>query len=132
MSSSDGDNSKRGSGLLLGLLHFFFPGTGLALDQVYSHCNFLRLPGVDHPDHLAAGFLVADLHPDYVSRLQRSLQAGELGAMMADIPGLGILQEWTTIRTHAKHSDRQLYIQSGLWFVRHEGRRCSAKQTASI
>ena len=50
--------------------HLFFPGTGLPLDQVYSHLDFLRLPGIDHPYHLAAGFLFADLHPDYVSRLQ--------------------------------------------------------------
>jgi hypothetical protein len=68
------------------------------------------LPGIDHPYHLAAGFLFANLHPDYVSRLQWSLQAEELGPMMADIPGLDTLQEWATIRTHAKHSDGQLYV----------------------
>ena len=34
--------------------------------------------------------------------------------MMADVPGLGILQEWATVRAHAKHSDGQLYVQSRL------------------
>jgi len=40
---------------------------------------------------------------------------------MADIPGLDTLQEWATIRTHAKHSDGQLYVQSRLRFVGHDG-----------
>ncbi len=59
---------------------------------------------------------VADLDRDHVSRLQMSFQAGDLGTMMADVAGLGMVEEWTTVRSHAKHSDRQLYVQPGLWF----------------
>jgi hypothetical protein len=35
---------------------------------------------------------------------------------MAYVPGPNILQEWTTLCAHSKNSDRQLYIQPGLWF----------------
>ena len=96
--------------------HFLFPGAGLPFDQVYSHFDFLGLSGIDYPDDLAAGFLSPSWTADYVSRLQVSFQAGDLGAMMADVAGLGIVEEWTTVCAHAKHSDRQLYIQPGLWF----------------
>ena len=72
-------------------LHFLFPGTGLPLEQVHSYFDSLRLSGIDHPYDLAASFLVADLDSDHVSRLQLGFQAGELGPVMADVPGLGMV-----------------------------------------
>ena len=39
--------------------------------------------------------------------------------MIADIAGVGILKEWTIIRAHAKHSDRQIYVDSRFWFRCH-------------
>ena len=101
---------------LLGLLHLLFPGAGLPLDQVYSHFDSLRLSGIDHPYTLQRAFLSPTWTADHVSRLQLSFQAGDLGPMMADVAGLGVVEEWTTVRSHAKHSDRQLYVQPGLWF----------------
>jgi hypothetical protein len=109
-------DSRSRFGGLLGLLHLFFPGAGLPFEQADSHFNFLRLPSIDHPDDLAAGFFVTELDADDLSRFQAALQARELGAMMANVSGPNILQEWTTLCTHPKYSDRQLDIQPGFWF----------------
>jgi hypothetical protein len=111
-----GTRSNHAVAGLLDLLHFLFPGTGLPLDQVHSHFDSLRLSGVHHPYDLAACFRVADLHCNHVSRLQLSFQTGDLGPVMTDVASLGAVDEWTTVRSHTKHSDRQLYVQPGLWF----------------
>ncbi len=108
----------------------FCQGQGCPSSMLTPTSIFCACPGIDHPYHLAAGFFVAKLHSDYVPRLQLCFQARELGAMIADVSGLSILGEWTTVRVHSKDSDREVHVNSGFWFVGHadsSDASCSSK-----
>jgi hypothetical protein len=47
------------------------------------------------------------------------LQPGKLGSVIADIPGVRILEERMTVRVHSKYSNREVDVYPELWLVRH-------------
>ena len=106
--------ARRGSGACSVCCISFSQGQGCPSTRFTPTSIFCACPASTTQITLQRAFLSPTWTADHVSRLQLSLQAGELGPVMADVPGLGVVQEWTTVRTHAKHSDRQLYIQPGL------------------
>jgi hypothetical protein len=104
-------------------IQLFLPGTRLPLEHFDAHFDLLRGPRIHHPYHLAARLFVVKLHSDNVPGLELSFQSGELGAVIADVSGMSILGEWTTVRVHSKHSNREVYVNAGLWLVCHAIRR---------
>src|SRR5580698_3138158 len=89
-----------------------FPGTLLIGDQLYSHLIFLDRAGVDHPDHVTARFFLFTLHPDYVAHFQFAVDAGDQGALGADVLSARRLRKGASVGTHPPDTDREIHTEA--------------------
>ena len=85
-------------------LNRFLPGALLSWQKLHASFNLPGRAAVDHPNNFAAGFLFAELYPDYIPSLQRMIDSCEGRAFTADIGGIGILKKRPPVRIHAPHT----------------------------